>query len=127
MTCSSHPAPSGPIGSGRPGRRTRSFWKRVCTSLFLQACTSGTNGAGRGFTLPALSSGGVAKMYPKPGQMVRAEISWGKVKKVVEERFTGKVFRARSGAVLGVLETHDGKREYIPWTSDTQIVKFSLV
>ncbi|MCS7243103.1 hypothetical protein [Candidatus Caldatribacterium sp.] len=64
-------------------------------------------------------------MYPRKGQSVTVYVHWGNTVKTVQGIFTGKVFRARSGAVLGVIETEKGI-EYVPWTSDKRIVEFQV-
>lgn len=66
-------------------------------------------------------------MYPKRGEKILARVHWGRTKKEIVGVFTGKVFRAKSGAVLGVLITEDGKKVYIPWTSDKSIIEFVKV
>lgn len=69
-------------------------------------------------------------MYPKNETLVKAFINWGRSRLNGEHkgRYIGKAFRARSGAILHpfMCQTH-GKKEYHPWTSDNNIIKWESV
>jgi len=64
--------------------------------------------------------------YPKKGDWVRVEIVQKHRTKVVEGIFSGKVRTVRSGAVIGVVWTDVGQDTWIPWTSDTNKVRFYI-
>ena len=70
-----------------------------------------------------------AKRYPRKGEHVRAIVTWGSYLDGVHEGIiVGKPFRARSGAILNYINCKTcGKKHCIPWTSDTNIIKFEIL
>jgi len=69
------------------------------------------------------------KRYPKKGEIVKITVNWGRMKlSGIEVQITGKPFRAKSGAVLCKAKRLDTNKDiYIPWTSNTSIIKFEPV
>lgn len=61
--------------------------------------------------------------YPYKGEKVRVEVMGKHGVKVITGRFTGQVFRVRSGAVLGVIDTSTGQTN-VPWTGNKRFVVF---
>lgn len=61
--------------------------------------------------------------YPRKGEKIRAEVMGRYGVKVAIGRFTGKVSRAKSGEVLGTIDTGTGQVS-VPWTLNRDKVVF---
>lgn len=61
--------------------------------------------------------------YPRKGEKIRAEVIGKHGIKIVVGKFTGKVFKVKSGAAFGTIDTGTGQAN-VPWTTNRNKIIF---